>query len=125
MTADPTEPLAAPPAADRLLSWREVRVLTGISRTTAWRLQNQGAFPRPVAISPGRVGWRARDVAAWTAALAPRSAAPDRPYRQGETTTTRPAPVQVAAPRCESRRAGAVRPRRKAPLTTSQMSFDF
>ena len=56
---------------DRLLSWPQVRRLTGLSRTTAWRLQKTGDFPRPVALSPHRVAWRESDLAAWRAGLAP------------------------------------------------------
>jgi predicted DNA-binding transcriptional regulator AlpA len=51
---------------DRLLSWREVQQVTGLGRTTAWRLRNAGDFPQPVALSPGRVAWRERDIAAWS-----------------------------------------------------------
>lgn len=50
---------------DRFLSWRQVRDLTGLGRTTAWRLRRTGDFPDPVPISPGRVAWRQRDIAAW------------------------------------------------------------
>lgn len=56
---------------ERLLSWPQVRRLTGLSRTTAWRLQKTGDFPRPVALSPHRVAWRESDLAAWRAALTP------------------------------------------------------
>jgi predicted DNA-binding transcriptional regulator AlpA len=38
---------------------------TGLSRTTAWRLQKRGEFPAPYAISPGRVGYREDEVEAW------------------------------------------------------------
>lgn len=60
------------PAEERLLSWKRVKDLTGLSRTTAWREQKKGAFPAPVVISPGRVAWRERDITAWKAARAPR-----------------------------------------------------
>ena len=36
---------------ERLLSWPRVREITGISRTTAWRLSRGGDFPKPVQIS--------------------------------------------------------------------------
>lgn len=62
------------PQIERLISWRTVRDLTGLSRTTAWRLQKTGDFPRPVAISPGRVAWREREIAAWQASRVPRAA---------------------------------------------------
>jgi predicted DNA-binding transcriptional regulator AlpA len=57
---------------DRLLPWKQVKDITGLSRTTAWRLQKAGDFPAPLVISPGRVGWLAGDVAAWTASRTPR-----------------------------------------------------
>lgn len=63
---------------DRLLSWERVRDIAGISRTTAWRMQKTGDFPKPVQISPGRVGWWESELTAWKGArsagvgLAPR-----------------------------------------------------
>jgi len=54
---------AAP--AGRYLAWKEVQFMTSISRTTAWRLQRRGEFPRPYTISPGRVGYREDEVQAW------------------------------------------------------------
>jgi predicted DNA-binding transcriptional regulator AlpA len=50
---------------DRFLPWRKVQDITGLGRTTAWRLRRAGDFPHPVPISPGRVAWRERDIAAW------------------------------------------------------------
>lgn len=52
---------------DRLLPWPIVREITGISRTTAWRMQQTGDFPNPVAISANRVGWWESDLTAWKA----------------------------------------------------------
>lgn len=130
MTANPTEPFGLGPHADRLLSWREVRVRTGLSRTTAWRLQNAGAFPRPVALSPGRVGWRETEIAAWTANLGPRAPAP----------AVRPAPIQakepgLAPPHVLDIAPAALPPvagpapvrrgRRKIRAAPGQLSFDF
>ena len=62
---DLTPPLPAPAPADRFLSWPAVRAITGLSRTTIWRLQKTGEFPRAVRISPGRIAWRASEVSAW------------------------------------------------------------
>lgn len=52
---------------DRFLSWPQVQALAGISRATAWRLQKTGDFPAPIKLSPNRVGWCARELAAWFA----------------------------------------------------------
>lgn len=113
------------PAADRLLSWREVRSLAGISRTTVWRLQNAGAFPRPVMISPGRVGWREREVADWKAALAPRSSgAPSRTRRVKPVATPDAADVARAGPPPASP-APTGTGTRSRPATPGQLSFDF
>ena len=93
------------PAHDRVLSWRAVREMTGLSRTTAWRLQRSGAFPRPVRLSPGRVGWREGEIAAWTAGLEPRAAAPaptstpeSAPGSAGLVLTDANAPPPAAEP---------------------------
>ena len=50
---------------DRLLLWPEVKRHTGVSRTTAWRMERTGGFPARVQLSPGRVGWWESDVTAW------------------------------------------------------------
>lgn len=49
----------------RYLRWKEVERSAGISRTTAWRLQRAGEFPRPYVISKGRVGYLEAEVDAW------------------------------------------------------------
>jgi prophage regulatory protein len=51
----------------RYLPWKEVARTTGLSRTTAWRLQKRGEFPAPYIISPGRVGYREDEIEAWRA----------------------------------------------------------
>ncbi len=109
---------------DRLLPWGKVRDLTGISRTTAWRLQNTGAFPRPVVISRGRVGWRESEVYAWKAALTPRGTAPRQaPLFDSGPSDASPAPSagQPQAAPGKPRRRGARQDRAHA----DQMSFDF
>jgi prophage regulatory protein len=50
---------------DRFLREREVRSMTGLSRTTRWRLERIGQFPRRRQISPGAVGWLESEVLAW------------------------------------------------------------
>lgn len=53
---------------DRLLGWRRVKDMTGLSRSTAWRLAQTGAFPAPVRISTHRVAWRESELMAWKVA---------------------------------------------------------
>lgn len=50
---------------DRFMRERDVLDVTSLSRTTLWRVMKSGQFPRPVRISPGRVGWRESEVIAW------------------------------------------------------------
>ncbi|QTC92788.1 helix-turn-helix transcriptional regulator [Brevundimonas goettingensis] len=78
--------------ADRLLSWDRVRDMTGISRSTAWRLSHAGAFPSRVSISPGRVGWWESELTAWKALRGSAQAIdpPGRMARKGLEPPMRP-----------------------------------
>ena len=59
--------MSAAPMAEqmRLLSYRQVADLTGLSRATIWRRVRDGSLVAPLQISTNRVGWRARDIAEW------------------------------------------------------------
>lgn len=59
------EPVESGGPEDRLLTWNKVRDVTGLSRSTAWRLQRLGDFPEPVRISVNRVGWWESELTAW------------------------------------------------------------
>jgi prophage regulatory protein len=48
-----------------ILDEPKVEELTSLSRTTRWRLERRGEFPKRVRLSPGRVGWRQADIEAW------------------------------------------------------------
>tara|TARA_B110000977_G_scaffold129074_1_gene164645 strand:- start:2 stop:439 length:438 start_codon:yes stop_codon:yes gene_type:complete len=50
---------------DRILRAKEVKEITGLSRTTLWRLENKGDFPRRVSLGVGSVGWRYSEVKDW------------------------------------------------------------
>lgn len=87
-----------PPGA--YLSWKQVGPRVGISRTTAWRLQKAGEFPRPYVISAGRVAYREGEVEAWKASRAhreeggrraPRRRRSPRPARPARSPRSRPA----------------------------------
>lgn len=75
------EQIAAGGPKDRLLPWYRVQEVAGFSRSTAWRMQRTGQFPRPVRISPGRVGWWESELTAWKATCGGAIPAP----RQRET----------------------------------------
>ena len=49
----------------KLLRFPAVRERTGLSRSTIWRLERQGAFPRHHRISANAVGWIEDDIANW------------------------------------------------------------
>ena len=50
---------------DRLLRRREVEEITGMSRSSIYRLMQSGEFPPPVRIGPAAVRWRASDITGW------------------------------------------------------------
>ena len=54
---------AMPPL--RLLRFAAVHERTGLSRSTIWRLEHRGQFPKHRAISANAVAWVEGEVAAW------------------------------------------------------------
>ena len=133
------EPGSSSPAAeDRLLGWPQVRDITGLSRTTAWRLQNAGAFPQPVQLSPGRVAWRKAELDAWKASRTPRWTVPRQPTPTAAPDPDSAAPLAlgtsppVAAcpaepPVLAQLEPAPLRPKRKSrkAVAQGQIAFDF
>lgn len=56
-----------PNEGTRIVREEEMPTLTGLSRTTRWRLIRRGDFPPPRQLSPGAVGWLRREVDEWVA----------------------------------------------------------
>ncbi|MDO8369891.1 MAG: AlpA family phage regulatory protein [Candidatus Nitrotoga sp.] len=54
---------------DFLIPRKTVEKLSGLSRTTIYRLIKAGKFPRPLSIGTGSVRWRQSDVIAWQQSL--------------------------------------------------------
>ena len=54
-----------PQTEDRFLREPEVARLTGLSRTTRWRMERRGEFPRRRSISRNAVAWLASEIRAW------------------------------------------------------------
>ena len=50
---------------DRLLRRREVEEITGLSRSSIYRLMREGQFPRPVKAGPAAVRWKESDITDW------------------------------------------------------------
>jgi len=49
------------------LVWREPKVKeeTGLSKSTRWRMEKEGDFPKKIQLSPRAVGWRAEEIIQW------------------------------------------------------------
>jgi prophage regulatory protein len=50
---------------DRIIRSKEVLKITGVTRTTIWRWEEQGKFPARVNLGVGSVGWRLSEIEAW------------------------------------------------------------
>lgn len=51
---------------ESFLNFYQVKEITGLSRSTIWRLEKSEKFPARVKISTNRVGWRKSEVSSWT-----------------------------------------------------------
>jgi len=60
----------------RIMRLQEVMQTTALSRSTIWRLERAGTFPRRQRLAARAVGWVAEDVVAWLRARFPGSNAP-------------------------------------------------
>ncbi|WP_296176125.1 AlpA family phage regulatory protein [uncultured Brevundimonas sp.] len=119
---------------ERFLGWRQVRDLTGLGRTTAWRMRQAGDFPEPVPISPGRVAWRERDIARWNESRGPTpepepAARPVRPTppRSREDRVIAPATAKPNPSLSPGDGKPKSRPRRRTGpvIAEGQLGFDF
>lgn len=50
---------------ERLLNAKEVIAMIGLSRTTIWRLEKDGLFPKRRQITRSKVGWLKSEVQDW------------------------------------------------------------
>ena len=67
-TPEPDQaPVAPSPVSlpSRLIRFPGVRDRTGLSRSTVWRLERKGAFPKRRRISPNAVGWLEHEIEEW------------------------------------------------------------
>lgn len=51
--------------SDRVLRDPEVFDMTKLSKTTRWRLEKAGLFPKKIRLSPNAVGWLESDICLW------------------------------------------------------------
>ncbi|MGH8645131.1 MAG: helix-turn-helix transcriptional regulator [Gammaproteobacteria bacterium] len=54
---------------DAILNAKQVTEVTGLSRTTIWRLEKDDKFPKRLQLSPSRVGWSKEEVTVWMETL--------------------------------------------------------
>jgi prophage regulatory protein len=52
---------------DRFIREPEVKRVTGLSRTTRWRLERKGKFPQRRQLSENAVGWLESEIRLWMA----------------------------------------------------------
>lgn len=52
---------------DQIIRPRNLPTFTGLSKTTIWRLERAGDFPKRVKLSAGAVGYHLTDIQAWLA----------------------------------------------------------
>ena len=50
---------------DRVVRFNELRTITGLSRSSIWRLQRNNSFPNSIRISKGACGWLLSDILTW------------------------------------------------------------
>ncbi len=62
---------------DRFLGETEVARITDLSRTTRWRMEREGRFPKKRHISANRIGWLQSEIIEWVESRA--NAAPIEP----------------------------------------------
>ena len=58
----------------KLLRFDDVQERTGLSRSTIWRLEHRGGFPKRIQVSVNVVAWLEDDVVAWIRARVERVA---------------------------------------------------
>ena len=49
----------------KILRREDVETMTGLSRSTIYKLMSQGTFPKAIRIGPRAVGWRLSDIEVW------------------------------------------------------------
>ena len=72
----------------RLIKLEEVKLLTGLCKTTIYGLIAKGVFPRPKQTSSRRVAWRESEVREWLEGVQPTQ--PERERRLASRPYTAP-----------------------------------
>jgi predicted DNA-binding transcriptional regulator AlpA len=64
-TNNPVNTAPPPSNHDQIIRAKEVQEMTRLSRTTLWRMENKGEFPRRVSLGGNSVGWKLSEVSHW------------------------------------------------------------
>jgi prophage regulatory protein len=67
------------PETKRLLRTTEVASRTGLSRTTLWRMEREGTFPKRLRLGSNSIGWVEAEVGEWIDSRPRGMAAPNLP----------------------------------------------
>ena len=60
-----TPPTLAADADERIVTTDFLLERVPLDRTTIWRMARDGRFPKPIQLTPARIGWRWSSVLAW------------------------------------------------------------
>ncbi len=52
---------------DSILRYPQLKQIIHLSRTTIWRMEKKGEFPKRIQLSPRSVGWRMSELQTWLA----------------------------------------------------------
>jgi prophage regulatory protein len=52
---------------ENYIRWPELRLMVRLSRSTIWRIERLGAFPKRRQLSANSIGWLRSEVSAWMA----------------------------------------------------------
>lgn len=50
---------------EHVIRWPQVKAATGLSRTTIWRLEKIGQFPKRRSLGANSVGWLQSEITQW------------------------------------------------------------
>lgn len=69
-SSEPLEPVLvkdaySPPPTDVFVSSAAVQMITSLSGSRIWELEQEGFFPRRIKIGPARVAWSLRELVEW------------------------------------------------------------
>ena len=53
----------------RIIRWKRLSEVTGLSRTTVWRYEKKGIFPQRRRLGPMAIGWVEEEVEKWIKTL--------------------------------------------------------